>query len=86
MTIGRFPSKDGKQLYVTADRPRGELERFYASTKASCPISAVSPRKTWRIRRKGSGWPMLPSRTACSGEAKWTEAKSSTQLGPRLRP
>jgi eukaryotic-like serine/threonine-protein kinase len=32
-----IPSKDGTKLYVTAGRPRGELERFYASTKAFLP-------------------------------------------------
>jgi Tol biopolymer transport system component/tRNA A-37 threonylcarbamoyl transferase component Bud32 len=34
---GPIPSKDGKKLYVTAGRQRGELERFYASTKAFLP-------------------------------------------------
>jgi Tol biopolymer transport system component len=32
-----IPSKDGKKLYVTAGQPRGELERFYAGTKAFLP-------------------------------------------------
>ena len=32
-----IPSKDGKKLYVTAGRPRGELERFDARTKAFLP-------------------------------------------------
>ena len=32
-----IPSKDGKKLFVTAGQPRGELERFYAGTKAFVP-------------------------------------------------
>ncbi len=32
-----IPSKDGKKLYVTASWPRGELERFNASTKEFLP-------------------------------------------------